>query len=523
MNGPAWAGLRRRHLLGAAAGAIGPARPLVWAATEAATEAATDTKSDDSSQPPAPQPVQPWRPPPVFEQRLANGLTVLTVPRPGLPLVSAQLLLRVGAEADPSGQPGVAAMTATLLAKGARRQGQDLGAVALARQVEALGGTLDSGSGWHRSSLAITVTTPQLPAALALLCDMLRQPLLSAPELDRARAQALDQWALTMASAEELAGLLLRRVVWGPSGYGRLATAAALRRLTRRPLQQFHARHYWPEQSALVLAGDITPRTALRLAHGMLGDWRAAAAPTPAVPMPALPPAHAPSLAPALWLLHLPGNSQCAVTLAAPSAGDPSTDPDDAWPVGLVSNAVLGGGYSARLNQAIRIRRGLSYGAFSSVQSLPLGGLFSASAMTRPASAAQVLQLMRDELNRLASSAPPAAELAARQANLLGSLARRLDTSSGLAGWVGEQWLRARPLHQLAEQAERILAVSPAQVQGFAARHWADGGLDAGTGRQRAVVAGDILGGGTAWDTVAARRLSLAELDLDRLGLVAAR
>ena len=56
MNGPAWAGLRRRHLLGAAAGAIGPARPLVWAATEAAT----DTKSDDSSQPPAPQPVQPW-------------------------------------------------------------------------------------------------------------------------------------------------------------------------------------------------------------------------------------------------------------------------------------------------------------------------------------------------------------------------------------------------------------------------------------------------------------------------------
>jgi zinc protease len=450
-------------------------------------------------------PPRPVEVPPLQQTELGNGLGVVVARRRNAPLVTAMLLLRQGAEADPAGRAGLASMTATVLTKGARRGGRPLGATELARQAEALGATLDSGSGWRSSTLGMTVTTPKLGAALALLADVARFPTLAADELERARSQALDGLRVTLADPGAVSSMALRRAFWGGSAYGASSVPASLQRLTRADLQGFHARAWRPDQAVLVLAGDIAPDEALALARRHFGAWRAGA--NSAVPEGAAAPA---SITPALVLLDMPGSGQAGVGVAAPYIAIGAADRRTAQ----VAAAVLGGGYSARLNQEVRIKRGLSYGASGGGEAQPSGGMFSAQAQTNHPTAVQVLQLLRGEITRLADSPPSADELAARQATLVGGFARRLETTGGLASLLATQIAQGLPLEALRRTVDELMAVTPAQVAAFARQHWRADAL-------RSVMALDVAAAGESLKALdePALRLTMAELDLERPGL----
>ena len=143
-------------------------------------------------------------------------------------------------------------------------------------------------------------------------------------------------------------------------------------------------------------------------------------------------------------------------------------DPD--YYTGLVANTVLGGGYSARLNQEIRIKRGLSYGAGSSLSARRTTGAFRASAQTKNESAPQVLSLIDEQMKGLAAAPPTAAELAARKSVLVGGFGRELATTDGLAGILGNYALYGVPLDELNRYTARVEGVSAADVQGFAGK-----------------------------------------------------
>ena len=93
----------------------------------------------------------------------------------------------------------------------------------------------------------------------------------------------------------------------------------------------------------------------------------------------------------------MPGSGQAAVAVAR-NALD-RRDPN--YYRAVVANAILGGGYSARLNQEIRIRRGLSYGSGSGIAARRATGPFMASTQTRNDAAAEVLGLILGEMRRL--------------------------------------------------------------------------------------------------------------------------
>ncbi len=483
----------RRHWLASTI-----ALPVTWLASSAQATPGVD-------EPPLPQPARPLQLPTVSQQTLANGLVVLVAPRPGLPLISLGLAVRAGPEADPAGRPGVADMLATLWPMGALRGGRQVGAPELARQAEALGGALEARSSWGLSSLAMTVTSAHAGAALALMADVLRRPLLAADELVRARSQAQDSLRLSLGNPGEVATMALRRAYWGAVPQGRVPTLAALQRLRIGDLRAFQATWVRPDHVALVLAGDITPEAGLALAQRLLADWRA-----PARPVPVLALAPPQPLASPLVLIDLPGAGQTSVAVAAPFVAQGAADRR----IGLVAHAVLAGGYSARLNQVVRIQRGLSYGVSGATEALAPGGMASAQAQTTHANALQVLQLLCSEITRLAEAPPSADELAARQAALVGGFARRLETTAGLMALLLGQWAAGRPLTDLADQVPQLLAVTPAQVQAFARQHWADAAL-------RAVVVGDLSASGAALaaSTTGALRLRAADLDLNQPGL----
>ena len=441
--------------------------------TAAMIVAGSVAAADFPATPPAPGPAPALSVPTPTVQTLVNGLQVVSVRRAGLPLVTAQLIVRSGGEMDPPPLAGLADLTANLLTKGAAGKS----APQIAAAAEALGGSLDAAAGWDESAVGITVTTPKLPQALGLLAEVVRQPDFSAAELKRAQTQAIDDLRLLLSRPTALASLAASRGVFGEGAYGhsRSGTPGSLARIGRADVQRLHAALYRPDNAILILAGDVTPAQAQQLAQASFGDWA-----KPTTPLPARPVGKAASRVPAVLLIDQRGAGQAGVVAAhaAPSRGD------DGYYVGTVANAVLGGSYSARLNEEIRIKRGLSYGANSRLQPLRDAGLWLAAAQTKNPSAARVVELMLGEFKRLGDSRVGDAELAARKATLIGGYGRSLETTAGLAEQVGELAVYGVPLDEIGRYIAKVQAVTPKQIEKYADKHLAAG---AGT----VVVVGD--------------------------------
>jgi zinc protease len=157
------------------------------------------------------------------------------------------------------------------------------------------------------------------------------------------------------------------------------------------------------------------------------------------------------------------------VLLAVPSLrrADPS------YAVGEVTNSILGGGYSSRVNRAVRIERGLSYGAGSGLGTRRYAGLFQLACQTKNESAAEVATLFIDALKTLATAPIDEAELSARKSALLGPLSRGVETGNGLAGALSERVGDGLPLSELSQLLATIPSVTEAQVQAYAAKNLA--------------------------------------------------
>lgn len=451
-------------------------------------------------EPPAPGRPRPLVLPRFEETTLGNGLRVIVAPRPGLPLVTMALHLGTGALADPAGQTGLADLTHELRTRGALHRGRALDATDLARRVEALGSGLHSATNWRGSALSLTVATSHLDTAAELLADVIRRPTLPARELTRVRERAIDGLKFEQADPSALAGLIARRVAWGRSAYAQPQTRNSLERIHHADVLAQHQRQARPHGASLVFTGDISLPQALLLARRHWGDWRAHG-PTPTAP----PPQVADPTLPSRVLLDLPGAGQSGVVVLAPM---PVGIDDPQRRIAQVAAEVLGGSYSARINQEVRIKRGLSYGASAGLNLYPEGGVLVTSTQTSHRSAAEVEQVMREEILRLAREAPTPTELAARQAGLVGGFARQLDTTAGLASLVIDRVERQRPLNEVGDVVPAVLAVTAQEVQDFAARYWHAAQL-------RTVIVGDLEAAGTALSRDGAWVGSARQLRLD--------
>ncbi len=424
--------------------------------------------------PPIAAAINPVLPVPV-EQTLANGLRVIVVPSSDLPLVTADLTIRVGAWADPEGLAGLAGMTAAMLTEGTKTRS----APQIAQQTEALGATLTSGGGQESASVTLNVMPEKLPQAMKIMADIARNPAFAGEELERQRAQTLDGLSVAYQDPGQLANYAASQVLFAGTAFGHVAdgTPASVARLAAGDLAKLHQTYYRPDNAVLVLTGNISANAGFELAQKSFGDWARPVGPKPGAP-DVTPTAKARTLA-----IDLPDTGQAAVTVIKPTIA--RTDP--AYYRGLVANTVLGGGYSARLNQEIRIKRGLSYGASSALTPRRTTGIFRAAAQTKNESATQVLDLILGQMGGLTTQPAGAEELKARKSVLIGSFGRSLATTDGLAGFLSQLALYDVPLAEMNAYASRVEAVTSDEVQAFA-RAWLDPG-DASV-----VIVGDAKG-----------------------------
>jgi zinc protease len=392
------------------------------------------------------------------EQTLPNGLRVIVIERRESPLVSAQLLVKNGGEADPAELAGLADMTASLLTKGT----QSRDATKIAQEVESLGGSLDSGARWDSSYAQVGVMSTKIQQAMEILADVVRHPTFKSDEVERLRQQYLDNLTLALGEPGSIARFVAARVVFGDSPYGHplSGTTESLTRITAADITKMHGRYYRPDNAILVIGGDIAAKDGFALATKYFGDWAKPSTPLPSVD--ATPSNAAPKTG-RIVVIDKPDAGQAAVYLARP--GINRRDPD--YFRGIVTNSVLSG-YSGRLNQEIRIKRGLSYGAGSQLETRRDVGPFVASAQTKNESGAQVAELLLGEIGRLSSAPPADVELTPRKAVLIGNFSRNLETVNGLVGQVAGLALYGLGLDEINRYINNVQAISTADVQKFA-------------------------------------------------------
>jgi zinc protease len=431
---------------------------------------------------------------PAYEERtLDNGLRVIVASKPGLPLFSANLTIKRGATSDPAALAGLASMTADVATRGTTTRS----ATDLAREIESLGAFLNAGSSSDTTDVSAGGRSDKAGEIFALMSDIVLNPAFAEEEIERARTETLDNLKVELRQPGTVASLALRRALFGVGSYGRVETETTINNIQQTDIQAYHTTHWRPDDAVLVIAGNLTAEEGFALAETAFGAWLKPETAALGV-MLTMEGGLAP---PRVIAIDIPDIQQAAVMMGAygPARSDPDYIPT------LVVNNVLGGGYSARLNAEIRIKRGLSYGAGASLSARMGTAPVVASAQTRNDAVPQVIDLMGAELARLGSDPIPEAELNARKAVLVGSFGRSVETTAGLASQLGNLAAFNLPLERLSTYADEILAVTPEQATIVAIKYY-------DPSKAALVVAGDAA---QFWSQIQQRRANAERFNID--------
>ena len=395
------------------------------------------------------------------EIRLDNGLRVIAASREigtslHIPLVAAGLSIDRGSASDPPRLPGVAAMTMGLLRQGTRKHT----ALELDMAIDSLGARLDRSAGYDANTAGAGATTAVFPQAFALLAETIREPLFAAEEFERARTRTLSDLRLAYSSPSSLARLVAGRLVAGDSPYGHpvAGTPRSLEALALDEIVAFWRHAFRPENATLLLGGDITVEDAFALARATFGDWQTD--PHPAAEVVAIP---QPLARRRVVAIDKPDAGRTAVIVTRAALPRKGTD----YYAGVVATGMLSG-YSGRLNQEVRVKRGLSYGAGAQLIARRDSGQFVASTLVEHTRAIETVDVMLQTLESLASAPPAERELTSRKASLLGGWSRSIETNDGLLSALGDFALYGIALDELGRYSERIEAIDADAIAAFA-------------------------------------------------------
>ncbi len=404
--------------------------------------------------PPAPAALVPAPFPPFREAVLANGLRVLVVESHKQPIVSLSLSFPAGSIRDPNGKEGLADMVAGLLTKGTGSRSAEQ----VAEAIESAGGSLSASAGPDFLAVDATVLTPSLPLAFELMGDALLRPAFPDKELELLRTQTLSGLQVALTQPDEIADRAFRRALYGPQPYGRSASPASVRAISRADVVAFQQARLRPGGALLVVAGDVKPAEIQAMAARTFARWTGAAPQSP----PAVAPA--PRARTELILVHRPGSVQSNIL-----AGNLSFLPNDPRIYSAaVVDQVLGGGAMSRLFMILREQKSWTYGAYARYARRKGIGFFEASTEVRTEVTDSALRELVHQLERIRTETIAGEELEAGKGALTGRYPLSIETADQVASAVATARLYGLPADYVQSYRVKIGAVTAAQAQSTA-------------------------------------------------------
>jgi zinc protease len=410
---------------------------------------------------------RPFEFPKATSKTLSNGLRVFVVTDHREPAVVARLvLMSAGSVKDSPSAPGVAQMTANLLTQGTEKRS----AREIAETIDFVGGTLQAAAGRDATTVTLEVVKKDVGVGMDLMADVILHPAFAAEEIDRQRQQLLSNLQVQYSDPDYLASLVLGRALYGGSGYGlpEEGTPATIKKFKRDDFVKFHDANYAPNETLLGFAGDITPDEAFAIAEKYFGLWQkvnvAASAPVQT----------ASAIGQHIWLIDKPDAVQTQIRVGKLSIrrADPDYLPLD------VTNHIFGGSYNSRLNTEVRIKKGLTYGATSSLNAHRYAGSLSVNTFTRTEATVEATKLVMNLLAGMANGEINQKELDFARDFLAGVYPISSETAEQVADRVLTVAAFDLPADYNQTYPTKIRATSLEEVQAAARKYFTGKDLD---------------------------------------------
>ena len=342
---------------------------------------------------------------PIQKFDLPNGLRLLVKEDHRLPFVEFRAVLRGGVLAETTNSSGVTLLTTKMLLKGTATRSAEQ----ISREIESLGGSIDSYSGNNSFGVVAEVMSNDFAAGLNLVSDVLLNPVFPAPALDVERRIQLAGIKAQRDQLLQSGGRLMRRALFGDTGYGLdvQGSETSVTKLTIADLKKAHAGLAAPTNCVLAIFGDVDTKAVRAAVEKTFTTWKN---------KPLLP-----ELAPPAPLHEIKRVSdtrdkkQAVLLIGFPGV---SLDNADRYPLELLQEACSDLG--SRLFTRIREKLGLAYyvGAQNFIGLTP--GYFAFYVGTEPDKVALCEKEMLSEAALLRAEGLTAEELKRAKAKIVG-------------------------------------------------------------------------------------------------------
>ena len=339
------------------------------------------------------------------------------------PIITMRFAFRGGAALDPEGREGLANMVSTLLDEGAG----DLDSKIFQGRLEDLVITLRFDAGRDNFGGRLRTLVENKATAFELLTLALTRPRFDAEPLERIRSQIFSSLRQEAEAPNTIAGKTLFKTLFPAHPYGRPVdgTLESVAAITQTDLKGFVKRRLAKDNLAIGVVGDITAKALKTVLDKTFGGLPAKA-----------------------WAWAIPeavlkGQGRTTVvTKPAPQSaivfadkGPKRQDPD--FYAAYVMNHVLGGGgFTSRLYNTVREKRGLAYSVYSALHPLDRAGLIFGGAGTANKSVSETIAVMRGEWTRMATQGMSEKELADAKTFLTGSYPLSFTSSDRIASML---------------------------------------------------------------------------------------
>lgn len=397
------------------------------------------------------------RVPPVTRSRWTNGARVAIMEYHRAPTLTVTAVFPGGRSADPPGMSGLASLTADLLRKGTEKRT----ASQIAEEIDFLGGGLSTDADLDRVTVSLSVLAKDADAGLDLMADVIRHATLPPEELERERQLTIAGLEALPEDPDALAARVASETVYAGHPYGAEPTVTSVRAITRDSVVDYYHRIIAPDRMILVAVGDLHTAELAKRLEARFQDWPAARSSPPSV-------APVPAARPRRVLIDKPDATQTQMRLNRAGIARNSPDHFSAQ----VADTILGGGFTSRLVDEVRVNRGLTYGIGSGFSEHKYGGAFSVSSFTKIETTRALVDATESVLRRTTLSGFTAQELMKARRYLAGLYAIHVQTPEALAGELIDIDFYGLPADYLRTYIARIKAVTGAEANAIARRYF---------------------------------------------------
>lgn len=378
--------------------------------------------ADWPTQPPMAEPRLQFPDPVVLRDQLPHGLSMHMVVDHELPLVEVALVVPRGAWCET--RPGALNLACSLLTRGTTTHDE----AALAELLDRQGMRLSASVSLDAVQVRGSCLSERLPLLLDLLAEVMCQPTFPDKPLAVAKSQLVTNLTNRATSPAWLAEREMARQLFGKHPYARPVegTIPEVEALTRADLVAAWSQAIKDAPATLILVGDVEPKAATALAERSfrIRPWNL---PSPPPPPPEAQPPAGPSR---IVIVDCPTANQVEIRLAGPGL----TQADPRLGTATMVASYFGVAFGSRLNKAIRVEQGRTYGAWGGYDSYRFAGRFQANTFTRVDQTAATINQILGEIRRLVQDPPTPDEIQRNRRFQLGSLPRRYETCGQITG-----------------------------------------------------------------------------------------